>query len=106
VIIYMSLGRWDQQMRTTKRKIQQNQTEKTNYKRLRVWRRTNIYSYKYRDKITTVIIGASNCRRIKVTDPNICNLSISGTTAENIDAILENVDCKLNTTGISKIIFS
>ena len=49
-------------------------------------------------KTTTVIIGASNCRRVQVTDPNICNLSISGTTAEHIDAILENVDCKLNTT--------
>jgi hypothetical protein len=57
-------------------------------------------------KTTTVIIGASNCRRVQVTDPNICNLSISGITAENIDAILENVDCKLNTTDVSKIIFS
>jgi hypothetical protein len=49
-------------------------------------------------KTTTVIIGASNCRRVQVTDPNICNLSISGTTAEHIDAMLEHVDCKLNTT--------
>ena len=49
-------------------------------------------------KTKTVIIGASNCRRVQVTDPNICNLSISGTTAEHIDAMLENVDCKLNTT--------
>ena len=57
-------------------------------------------------KTKTVIIGASNCRRVQVTDPNICNLSISGTTAENIDAILENVDCKLNSTDVSKIIFS
>jgi hypothetical protein len=54
---------------------------------------------------TTVIIGASNCRTVQVTDLNICNLSISGTTAENIDAILANVDCKLNTTDVSKMIF-
>lgn len=40
-------------------------------------------------KTITVIIGASNCRRVQVTDPNICNLAISGTTAENIEAILE-----------------
>ena len=51
-------------------------------------------------------IKTTNCRRVQVTDPNICNLSISGTTAENIDAILENVDCKLNSTDVSKIIFS
>jgi hypothetical protein len=30
-------------------------------------------------------IKTTNCRRVQVTDPNICNLSISGTTAENID---------------------
>ena len=43
---------------------------------------------------------------VQVTDPNICNLLISGTTAENFDAILENIDCKLNTTDVSKVIFS
>ena len=51
-------------------------------------------------------MGASNCRRVQVTYPNICNLLVSETSAENIDAILENVDCTLNNTDVSKIIFS
>ena len=105
-----------------------NNTKRKNTIYKRLWRWTKHYNYKYWQQhqtekhniqktvkvnqtlqlqilTTTVIIGASNCRKVQVTDLNICNLSISGTTAENIDAILANVDCKLNTTDVSKMIF-
>ena len=89
--------------RKEKRKIQQHQTETHNIqKTVKVKQALQLQIL---TTTTTVIIGASNCRTVQVTDPNICNLSISGTIVENIDAILENVDCKLNTTDVSKMIF-
>ena len=100
-LIYVHRG----EKRTTKRKrkIQQHQTEKHNIqKTVKVKQALQLQIL---TTTTTVIIGASNCRTVQVIDPNICNLSISGTTVENIDAILENVDCKLNTTDVSKMIF-
>ena len=53
---------------------------------------------------TTVIIGASNCCRLKITDPTICNISVSGTTAENIDAILPTAVSKVDAERIDKVI--
>ena len=41
----------------------------------------------------TVILGASNCTRIIIDDPNIHNLSVSGTTLDNVQSLLDTRVC-------------
>ena len=56
-------------------------------------------------EIKTVIIGASNCCRLKL-DSSICNLSVTGSTAENIDTLLETADGKVDAQQVTKVLFS
>ena len=60
VIMYMTSGRGNEQTRTKKKQIQQNQTEENKIEKL--WSEPNFTTTNTDIKTTTVIIGASNCR--------------------------------------------
>ena len=53
-----------------------------------------------------LILGASNCNRLKFTDPNIINVSVSGSTAEGIDSLLDLAEANVDPECVNKVIFS
>ena len=54
----------------------------------------------------TVILGASNCTRIIIDDPNIHNLSVSGTTLDNVQSLLDKSDNEVEADFVKKVILS
>ena len=54
----------------------------------------------------TVILGASNCTRIIIDDPNIHNLSVSGTTLDNVQCLLNNSNNEVKADFVKKAILS
>jgi hypothetical protein len=54
----------------------------------------------------TVILGASNCTRIIIDDPNIHNLSVSGTTLDNVQCLLNNSNNEVKADFVKKVILS
>ena len=54
----------------------------------------------------TVILGASNCTRIIIDDPNIHNLSVSGTTLDNVQSLLNNSNNEVKADFVKKVILS
>ncbi|CAG2188893.1 unnamed protein product [Mytilus edulis] len=53
----------------------------------------------------TIILGASNCCRLKISDNRIHNASVSGSTAEDIDKLLVTLDKSVDKNYVSKVIF-
>ncbi|VDI48268.1 Hypothetical predicted protein [Mytilus galloprovincialis] len=53
----------------------------------------------------TIILGASNCCRLKISDNRIHNASVSGSTAEDIDKLLVSLDKSVDKNYVSKVIF-
>ncbi|CAC5411151.1 CNBP [Mytilus coruscus] len=53
----------------------------------------------------TIILGASNCCRLKISDRRIHNASVSGSTAEDIDKLLVTLDKNVDKNCVSKVIF-
>ncbi|CAC5395494.1 unnamed protein product [Mytilus coruscus] len=53
----------------------------------------------------TIILGASNCCRLKISDSRIHNASVSGSTAEDIDKLLVTLDKSVDRKYVSKVIF-
>ncbi|CAC5361409.1 unnamed protein product [Mytilus coruscus] len=53
----------------------------------------------------TIILGASNCCRLKISDSRIHNASVSGSTAEDIDKLLVTLDKSVDKNYVSKVIF-
>ncbi|CAC5420631.1 unnamed protein product [Mytilus coruscus] len=53
----------------------------------------------------TIILGASNCCRLKISDTRIHNASVSGSTAEDIDKLLVTLDKSVDKNYVSKVIF-
>jgi transcription initiation factor IIF auxiliary subunit len=53
----------------------------------------------------TVILGASNCTRIIIDDPNIHNLSVSGTTLDNVQSLLDKSDNEVEADFVKKVVF-
>ncbi|XP_062585155.1 uncharacterized protein LOC134246823 [Saccostrea cucullata] len=56
------------------------------------------------DQINTVILGASNCKRIQKLPPNILNASVSGSSYENVSQLLEYAKKKLDETTPENVI--
>ena len=54
----------------------------------------------------TVILGVSNCTRIIIDDPNIHNLSVSGTTLDNVQSLLDKSDNEVEADFVKKVILS
>ena len=54
----------------------------------------------------TIILGASNCTRIIIDDPNIHNLSVSGTTLDNVQSLLDKSDNEVEADFVKKVILS
>jgi lysophospholipase L1-like esterase len=52
------------------------------------------------------ILGASNCTRIIIDDPNIHNLSVSGTTLDNVQSLLDKSDNEVEADFVKKVILS
>ncbi|VDI05459.1 Hypothetical predicted protein [Mytilus galloprovincialis] len=54
----------------------------------------------------TVIFGASNCSRIRIEDPSINNIAVSGTTLDQIDKLVCQSDNIVNSDYIANVILS
>ncbi|CAG2212346.1 CNBP [Mytilus edulis] len=54
----------------------------------------------------TVIFGASNCSRIRIEDPSINNIAVSGTTLDQIDKLVCQSDNIVNSDYVANVILS
>ena len=52
------------------------------------------------------LLDASNCTRIIIDDYNIHNLSVSGTTLDNVQSLLDKSDNEVEADFVKKVILS
>ena len=53
-----------------------------------------------------VILGTWNCTRIIIDNPNMHNLSVSGTTPDNVQSLLDKSDNEVEADFVKKVILS
>jgi hypothetical protein len=54
----------------------------------------------------SVILGASNCTRRVFENPNVHNISVSGTTLDQVQKLLDKSDSQVDSENVDSVVLS
>jgi lysophospholipase L1-like esterase len=54
----------------------------------------------------SVILGASNCTRLVFENPNVHNISVSGTTLDQVQKLLDKTDSQVDSENVDSVVLS
>ena len=52
------------------------------------------------------ILGASNCTRLDFENPNVDNLSVSGTTLDQVQTLFDKPDSQVDSENVESVVLS